>query len=72
MSRAITLAELTATLDRLDGSPPVLVEALPVGYWRHTHLPGALNIPPGRTAELAPVLLPDKDAAIVVYCAGPT
>jgi rhodanese-related sulfurtransferase len=35
------------------------------------HLPGAVNLPPGRVAELAPRLLPDKDAEIVVYCSGP-
>jgi rhodanese-related sulfurtransferase len=36
------------------------------------HLPGALNLPPGRVAELAPGLLPEKDIEIVVYCSGPT
>ena len=37
-------------------------------YYRHSHLPGALNLPPGKTAEMAPDLLPDKDAEIVLYC----
>jgi hypothetical protein len=31
-------------------------------------LPGALNLPPGKTAEMAPDLLPDKNAEIVLYC----
>lgn len=58
---------------RIDGGDNfILVETLPVEYYRHTHLPGAVNLPPDRIAELAPTLLPDKDADIVVYCAKPT
>jgi rhodanese-related sulfurtransferase len=37
-------------------------------YYRHSHLPGALNLPPGKVAEMAPDLLPDKNAEIVLYC----
>ena len=29
---------------------------------------GALNLPPGKVAEMAPDLLPDKNAEIVLYC----
>jgi rhodanese-related sulfurtransferase len=39
-------------------------------YYRKAHLPGAINIPHDRVDELAPRLLPDKTAAIVVYCAN--
>jgi rhodanese-related sulfurtransferase len=46
----------------------VLVEALPEEVFATGHLPGALNIRPRRYAELAPVLLPDQDAEVVVYC----
>jgi len=35
-----------------------------------THLPGAINLPPDQVAELAPQILPAKDADIVVYCAS--
>jgi rhodanese-related sulfurtransferase len=49
-----------------------LVEALPEKYWRDWHLPGALNLPHDRVRELAPVLLPDRSAEIVVYCASRT
>jgi rhodanese-related sulfurtransferase len=45
-----------------------LVEVLPEKYYQRAHLPGALNLPPGRVGELAPELLPDKKADIVVYC----
>ncbi len=47
-----------------------VVEALPPMYFADAHLPGALNIPHDRVRELAPALLPDRDAAIVVYCAN--
>ena len=38
--------ELRAKMDR--GDPFVLLEVLAPRYYRHTHLPGALNLPPGR------------------------
>ena len=50
--------------------PPVLVEALGAAYYADAHLPGAINIPPDRVEQLAPTLLPDFDADIVVYCSG--
>ena len=65
---AITHDEIKTLLD--EGAAMTLVEALPEKYWKHSHLPGALNIPHDRTAELAPSMLPDKDALIVVYCAN--
>lgn len=64
----ITRNDLRAKLDR--GDPVVLVEALPEGYYRKEHLPGAINLPPDRIRELAPRLLPDKDAEIIVYCSS--
>lgn len=70
MIATITRDELKAKMDR--GDLFVLVEALPVEYFRHTHLPHAINLPPDRVAELAPQLLPDKEADIVIYCARPT
>jgi len=72
MSDVATIArdELKAKLDR--GEAFTLVETLPASFHRHTHLPGALNLPPNQVEELAPTLLPDKDADIVVYCGGGT
>ena len=58
--------ELRAKMDR--GDPFILLEVLDPQYYRHSHLPGALNFPPGKVAELAPDLLPDKEAEIVLYC----
>lgn len=49
-----------------------LVEALPEKYYRDGHLPGAKHLPHDQVRELAPGVLPDKSAEIVVYCASPT
>ncbi len=64
----ITLDELRSALD--SSSPPTLVEALPAPYYDEAHLPGAINIPHDEVDVLAPVHLPDRDTAIVVYCAS--
>ena len=45
-----------------------LVDARSPEEFAKSHLPGALNIPAGRAAELAPQLLPDAQAFIVTYC----
>ena len=56
-----------------------LVEVLPEHKYRAAHLPGAIHlefdhpdVPQAREAVLsrAASILPDKDAEIVVYCAG--
>ena len=51
-------------------STVVLVDALGPPYFQSTHLPGAINIPPHKVANLAPTALPDKSARIVVYANG--
>jgi len=48
----------------------VLVEALPEKYWRDWHLPGARHLPHDEVDRLAPSVLPDKTAEIVLYCAS--
>src|SRR5262245_23115172 len=52
------------------GDPVTLVEALGAAYFDDAHLPGAVNIPPDQVDRLAPRLLPDKGARVVVYCSG--
>lgn len=69
MLTTITREELKSRLDR--GEDLVLVEALPEDQYRHAHLPGAVNLPPGQVGESASELLPDKDTEIIVYCADP-
>lgn len=66
----ITRDELKDALEL--GAPLTLLEALPEKYYRHSHLPGARLFPHDRARELAPALLSDKHAAIVVYCASAT
>src|SRR5260221_8786004 len=68
MVAKITRAELQARLQRQ--TPVILVEALPEKYYLDAHLPGAINIPHDAVDALAPRLLPDKTAEIVVYCAN--
>ncbi len=58
--------ELRAKIDRKD--PFILLEVLAPQYYRHSHLPGALNLPPGKVGDMAPTLLPDKNTEIVLYC----
>ena len=61
---------LREKIDR--GERFVLVETLSPASYDRGHLPGAINLPPDRISELAPRVLPDKAAEIVVYCASPT
>ena len=68
MVSTITRDELKAKLDRKEKL--ILAEALPERYYLDKHLPGAINIPHDQVNALAPVLLPDKSAQIVVYCAN--
>jgi rhodanese-related sulfurtransferase len=70
MVNTISRDDLKQKIDRKD--PFLLVETLPETAYHHTHLPGAINLPPDQLAHLASKLLPDKGADIVVYCASPT
>ena len=70
MIGTISRAELKEKISR--GDKFLLVETLPATAYQHAHLPGAINLPPDQVTQLAPKLLPDKNAEIVVYCASPT
>jgi len=67
VSRDYTTEELRRRLPDL-----VVVEALGGSYFASAHIPGAVNIPPHRVREIAPAVLPDRDARVVVYGASPT
>ena len=67
MSGLIQREELAAAID---AGGVTVVEALGPAYFEQGHLPGAVNIPHTEVARLAPSLLPDTDAAIVVYCSN--
>ena len=70
MPKTISRDQLRMKIERHDEF--LLVETLPETAYHHAHLPEAINLPPGKVMELAPTLLPDKHADIVVYCANPT
>ncbi len=68
MVETISREDLKAKMDR--GDDFFLIEALKEEHYRHAHLPGAINMPPGST-DRAQELIPDKDAEIIVYCMNP-
>ena len=67
---SITREALKEKIERQEAF--VLVETLSPASFAKGHLPGAVNLAPDRIAELAPRVLPDKAADIVVYCSSPT
>ena len=66
MERTISTKELKGKLDRHENIK--VVETLAPERYREAHIPGALNIPPDKIKELAPQVLPNKNAEIVTYC----
>lgn len=65
------------TIDRtelkrmIDGSEAVVVEVLGEEKFREFHLPGAINVPLGDGfEERIRQAVPDKEQAVVVYCAN--
>jgi len=70
MVQSISRDQVKQKIDRKDDF--LLVETLPRVAYQHAHLPGAINLPPDQITELAPTLLPERNAEIVVYCASPT
>lgn len=67
MDRTISTKDLKSKLDR---KQVTVVETLAPDRYREAHIPGALNIPPEKIKDLAPQLLPNKDAEIVTYCSN--
>ena len=68
--KTISRDELRSKLNRREKF--VLLETLAQASYDHAHIPTAKNLPPDKVQALAPSLLPDKNAEIVVYCASPT
>ncbi len=63
------------TLEQVDDmirqrEPMTLVDVREGDEWRAGHLPGAIHIPRGYFELQVDEKLPDKDAPIVLYCAG--
>lgn len=68
MTATISREELKTKIDAHDDFK--LVETLPEKSFDNAHLPGAIHVPLDQIAALAPEVLPDKNAEIVVYCAS--
>ena len=68
MLKTIDRSEISRLLK--EKAAVTLVEALPEKYYAEAHLPGAVNINHDQVASLAPGLLQDKNAMIVVYCSN--
>jgi rhodanese-related sulfurtransferase len=64
MEGTISRDELKTKLDR---KQVTVVETLAPERYAEAHIRGALNIPPEQINELAPQLLPNKDAEIITY-----
>jgi rhodanese-related sulfurtransferase len=65
MEKAVSTKDLKT---RLNSGQIKVVETLAPERYREAHIPGALNIPPERIRELAPQMLPNKEAEIITYC----
>jgi hypothetical protein len=68
VTQHISREELKEKMDR--GDEFFLVDTLEEPYYRHSHLPGAINIPL-EEIERAKEVIPDKGTEIVVYCMDP-
>ena len=66
MENTISTKDLRVKLEKKQNI--TVVETLAPERYNEAHIPGALNIPPERIKELAPQLLPNKDAEIITYC----
>jgi rhodanese-related sulfurtransferase len=56
----------------IDAGTVTVVDALGGDYYAKQHLPGAVALAPADVNALASTVLPDKNAAIVTYCTGPS
>jgi Luciferase/Rhodanese-like domain len=71
--KEVKMDSVISTIDlkaKLDTDKVTVVETLAPERFREAHIPGALNLPPEKIKELAPQLLPNKNAEIVTYCAN--
>jgi rhodanese-related sulfurtransferase len=66
----ITAGELQQKLER--GDDFVLIDALSPMVYAHSHLPGAINMPPNAVEPIrCSKRMPDLGTQIVVYCSNP-
>lgn len=70
MVKTIEREDLRQSLQRAD--KPLLIEALPAGYYRPEHIPGAVNINYDEIETALDRLPADRSRPIVTYCASDT
>jgi len=66
--RFVTASELSEQIK--SGQPPIIVNVLSAESYTSGRIKGSVNIPLGEVETLAPKVIPDKTAEIVVYCGG--
>ena len=57
--------------DRANGVAPLVIDVRSAESWAQGRIPGAIHVPNAELAERAASVIPDRDAAVVVYCWGP-
>jgi rhodanese-related sulfurtransferase len=62
--------ELKQKMDRHERF--LLVDVLSPDTYSKERLPGAVNLPWDRVAELARTVIPDKNQEVIVYCSKPS
>lgn len=70
--RTISLDDLKARLENKSEPPPLLVDVREKDEFRAGYIPGAVHLPRGFLEMQAEQKLPNKQAEIIVYCAGGT
>ncbi len=70
--RIISLEDLKARLEDRSKPAPLLVDVREKDEFRGGYIPGAVHLPRGFLEMQAESKLPDKQAEIVLYCAGGT
>jgi molybdopterin/thiamine biosynthesis adenylyltransferase/rhodanese-related sulfurtransferase len=70
--KLISLDELKARVEQRKDKPFTLVDVREKDEFRAGFIPGALHIPRGHLEMQAEQKLPDKNAEIILYCAGGT
>ena len=73
MSAALAHVSRDQLRQKIDsGDQFVLVDALAPMSFAHSHLPGAINLPPEWVDERGPRKIPELNTEIVVYCSSST
>jgi rhodanese-related sulfurtransferase len=69
MTALISRDELQAAIT---AGTVTVIDALGGDYYAQQHLPGAVALAPGEVDAWAAAVLPDRGAALVTYCTGPS